>query len=76
MATQHRRAASMRRLTSGVDSRPVSSTGQALRGNDGLKVVHYPAFRLRRDKLAAALAMGTIWRVAGIAVVVEMVRFS
>ena len=68
MATQHRRAASMRRLISGVDSR--------LRGNDGLKVVHYPAFRLRRDKLAAALAMGTIWRVAGIAVVVEMVRFS
>ena len=68
MATQHRRAASTRRLTSEVDSR--------LRGNDGLKVGHYPAFRVGRDELAAPPAMGTIWLVAGIAAVIEMVRFS
>ena len=76
METQHRRAASMRRLTSVVDSRPVSSTGQALRGNDGLKVVHYPAFRVGRDELAAAPALGTIWLVAGIAAVIGMVQSS
>ena len=68
MVTQHQRAAWTRRLTSGVDSR--------LRGNDGLKVGHYLAFRPGPDEPAAALAMVTIRLVAVTAAVIEMVRSS
>ena len=34
-----------------MDSRPVSSTGQALGGNDGLNVTHYPIARGGKCKL-------------------------